>query len=77
MSLLGKSTVFSSRGKTKYMTIPSAIAQDSTFPFSSSNEVTVYLIPDKGLLVVRRGEELSIEETNEGSLRISHTGYRP
>ena len=57
MSKEGKGRVVSQgRSKTRYLTIPSAVATDSNFPFEDGEEVTVRIEVDKKRIVVERGE---------------------
>jgi hypothetical protein len=77
MSLRADTMIYRSQAKTKYLAIPSAIAQDSTFPFDVEKDATIYIIPNKGLLIVRRGELMDIKEDKEGAITISHAGFAP
>ena len=68
MALIAKTKAFPAKaGKTKYLTIPSAIAQDSAFPFNSMNEVLIMLVPNKGLLVIPPDKGFLIDEKQEAT----------
>jgi len=41
------------KAKTEYITIPSVLAQDSTYPFKDVTEVLVEIVPERKELVVR------------------------
>ena len=63
MALIARAKVFHTKAaKTRYLTIPSAIASDSAFPFDSTNEALIVLIPNKGLLVIPPDRDFLVEE---------------
>jgi len=41
------------KAKTEYITIPSVLAQDSTYPFKDVTEVLVEIVPERRELVVK------------------------
>ena len=44
------------RAKTRFISVPSDVASDSTFPFEDGEEVTVRIEEDKNRVVVERVE---------------------
>ena len=70
MALSGKAKIFSSQGRTKYVTIPSAIAADSAFPFASTKDVQIVLVPETALVIVPSGEQVVIDGRADGWLYI-------
>jgi len=41
------------KAKTEYITIPSVLAQDSTYPFKDVTDVLVEIVPERKELVVK------------------------
>jgi len=41
------------KAKTEYVTIPSVLAQDSTYPFKGVTDVLVEIVPERKELVVK------------------------
>ena len=59
----------SKKAWTQYITIPSAVVQDSQYPFTASDELHLEIEPSQGVLIISK-EAKSLEITPDGFLVI-------
>lgn len=57
----------SKKAWTQYVTIPSAVVQDSQYPFEGSDELYLEVEPETGIMVILK-EDRPITITSEGVL---------
>jgi len=64
----------SKKAWTQYVTIPSAVVQDSQYPFKADEELHLEVEPILGIMIISR-DEAPIKATPDGVIVIKNSGH--
>ena len=65
----------SKKAWTQYVTIPSAVVQDSQYPFKANDELFLEIEPTLGIMIISRGDK-PLKVTPNGVL-VMHNSKNP
>ena len=63
----------SKKAWTQYVTIPSAVVQDSQYPFKADEELNLEIEPTLGIMIISQGDK-PIKATPDGVLVLKDSG---